>query len=379
MFQVVREIAAEQLEVAGELQRLRDGHAAFFEQQALADAARVRRREARQVVERYLADQANVRVAIGRLLEAGEPGRVARIGLAMWPVWWIRSLFTEGIEAIERALAGEQSMTDLDLAHARLVHGMLAYGRGDHEQAALSLQQAVDIYQKLGDRRGVATATVPLGVISAVQSPNGGEDMLGGAVEDFRALNDPWGLTFALFSLGGALVLHQHHADAVAPLKESVDLARSIHTEVLLSNALINLGWAYLGLQDTPAAEAVLNQALVAAVTLDNRESIARALEALAASAEARSEAARGAMLFGAAESVRRSIGAAVWMTDRTSHDRTRDALRAHLGEPDYLAALQHGATLTVAELLDAAGAGNESLPPPGHRNSTGSDRRNHS
>jgi hypothetical protein len=221
----------------------------------------------------------------------------------------------------------------------------------------------VDLYQKLGDRRGVATATVPLGVISAVRSPNSGENMLADAVADFRALNDPWGLTFALFSLGGALVLHRRHADAVAPLKESVDLARSIHTEVLLSNALINLGWAHLGLQETSAAEVVLKQALLAAVTLDNRESIARALEALAATAEARGEAQHGAVLFGAAEGVRRTIGAAVWMTDRTSHDRTRDRLQAHLGEQAYRAALQYGATLTVAELLNAVGPGGDYRP----------------
>jgi predicted ATPase len=354
MLQIVREFAAEKREMAGELDRLRDSHADFFEQRAIADAAGVRRGEAKKVIEQYLADQANVRVAIAWMLKRKMNGRVARVGLAMWPVWWIRSLFIEGIEAMEHVLADEQSLTEQDRPHAWLVLGLLAFGQGDYDRAAPSLRLAADLYGDLGDRLGSATATVPLGVISAVRSRNDGEDMSERAVADFRALDDRWGLTFALFCLGGTLVLHGRYADAVAPLKESVELARGIQTDVLLSNALINLGWAYLGLRDTAAAGRVLTEALAAGIELDNRESVARALEALAAAAEVRDDTEHGATLFGAAEGVRRSIGVPVWMTDRTSHEQTHDRLRARLGDLTYNAAVARGAALGVAEILEA-------------------------
>jgi tetratricopeptide (TPR) repeat protein len=297
MLEIVREFAAEKLEMAGELDRLRDIHADFFESRAIADAVGVRRGEAKKVIEQYLADQANVRVAIAWMLERQANGRVARVGLAMWPVWWIRSLFIEGIDAMERVLADEQSLTEQDRPHAWLVLGLLAFGQGDYDRAAPSLRLAADLYGALGDRLGSATATVPLGVISAVHSRNDGEEMSERAVADFRALDDRWGLTFALFCLGGALVLHERHAEAVAPLKESVELARAIQTDVLLSNALINLGWAYLGLRDIAAAGRVLTEALAAGIDLDNRESVARALEALAAAAVVRGDTEHGATL----------------------------------------------------------------------------------
>jgi predicted ATPase len=355
MLQIVREFAAEKLETAGELDRLRDSHADFFERRAIADAEGVRRGDAKKVIEQYLADQANVRVAIAWMLERQANGRVARVGLAMWPVWWIRSLFIEGIDAMERVLADEQSLTEQDRPHAWLVLGLLAFGQGDYDRAAPSLRRAADLYRALGDRLGSATATVPLGVISAVRSRNDGEETSERAVADFRALDDRWGLTFALFCLGGALVLHERHADAVAPLKESVELARAIQTDVLLSNALINLGWAYLGLRDIAAAGGVLTEALAAGIELDNRESVARALEALAAAAEVRGNTEHGATLFGAAEGVRRSMGVPVWMTDRTSHEQTHDRLRARLDDLTYNAAVARGAALGVEEILEAA------------------------
>ncbi|MBD0292562.1 MAG: DUF4062 domain-containing protein [Jiangellaceae bacterium] len=354
MLRVVREFAAQQLASTGESERLRDAHAEYYEQLALSDTENVRRGQGKEVAERHLADQDNYRVTVARLFDVGAPARVARLGLALWPVWWIRSLFSEGIEAMQRVLVDEHSITEPDRAHARLVLGLLTFGKGDYDQAAPSLRRAMKLYAGSDDRRGVATAKIPLGVIAAATSDNG-DDLLQSAVDEFRALDDTWWLTFALFSLGGARVLHKRHADAVAPLTQSVMLARTIHTDVLLSNALTNLGQAYLALGNTSAAEEALEEALVAGVMIDNRESVARALEALAAAATARDDAGRGATLFGAAEGVRRSIGAAVWRTDQASHEETGAWLRGRLAGPEYRAAAARGAALSAQQLLEIA------------------------
>jgi hypothetical protein len=60
-------------------------------------------------------------------------------------------------------------------------------------------------------------------------------------------------------------------------------------------------------------------------------------------------------MLFGAAGAIRRSIGAVVWRTDRTSHDQTEEHFRASLGDATYRAAVERGATFTMAEAVDSA------------------------
>ncbi|HJY44906.1 MAG TPA: hypothetical protein VJ301_09785, partial [Propionibacteriaceae bacterium] len=63
------------------------------------------------------------------------------------------------------------------------------------------------------------------------------------------------------------------------------------------------------------------------------------------------------ATLFGAADGVRRSIGAGVWMTDRASHEQTAARLRERLGDAAYAAAIDRGRGLTLDEVLELTSA----------------------
>jgi tetratricopeptide (TPR) repeat protein len=230
--------------------------------------------------------------------------------------------------------------------------GTLAFGQGDYDRAEPALATAMDLYTELDDRRRTATASVPLGVIRAVRDRDEGEQLLVRAAGTFRALDDEWGLAFALLSLGGALLLHDRYDQALAPLQESVQLARAAGADIFLSNALINLGWVQLGRDDLESARRWLRESASQAAARDNRESWARALEALAAVDEAAGRPEQAAVLFGAADGARRSIGAGVWATDRDSHARTATRLRARLGDAGYHTAVEHGRGLTPDEAL---------------------------
>jgi tetratricopeptide (TPR) repeat protein len=258
---------------------------------------------------------------------------------------------------MEQTLLDESALTGQHCADARLVLGVLAFGRGDYERAVPTLERAMELYDQLGDGHGLAKASIPLGVIDAVRYPDRGEDLLERAVEKFRVFDDGWDLAFALFSLGGALLLHDRDAEAVAPLQESVELARAVNADVFLSHALINLGWVHLRLGDIDPARKQLNESLQHAVVLGSRGSIARALEALAALASEAGNPEQGATMLGAAEGIRRSIGAPVFGTDRTSHEQTAKRLRALLGEATYRSAVDRGSLLTVDEVLKLAEA----------------------
>jgi hypothetical protein len=89
----------------------------------------------------------------------------------------------------------------------------------------------------------------------------------------------------------------------------------------------------------------------------DSRESLGRALEALAAVGVSAGDPELAATLFGAADGVRRSIGAGVWMTDRVSHEQTEAQLRTQLGESAYATAIERGRSLTVDQLLELTSA----------------------
>ena len=124
-----------------------------------------------------------------------------------------------------------------------------------------------------------------------------------------------------------------------------------------LSTALVNLGWVQLYLGDPRAAADRLIEVLEHLTARDDPQSRARALEALAAVAAEVGDAERAATLFAAAERARRSVGAAVWATDRVSHERTAERLRDRLDEMTYHAAVERGAALTGTDLLTEASA----------------------
>jgi predicted ATPase len=356
MLQVVRDFALEQLDALGETERLRRAHADYYQGVIIAAEPKLRR-DPRPVIEQYHADLPNIRAAMRWSLEVNEGGRVARMAIAMWPFLWIAGLLSESIEVVQQALVDETALSDAERAHARLGLGMLAFGQGDYERAAPALETAIDLYTQLGDVGHVATAMVPLGVIRAVWDANGGEDLLARAADIFRELDDQWGLAFASLNLGGALLLHHQYADAIPHLEESLVHARAVKAEVFLSNALINLGWVYHWLGDAEAARARLREAVKHAAVPDNRESLGRALEALAAVTVTAGDPELAATLFGAAEGVRHSIGAGIWMTDRVSHEQTEAQLRTQLGDGAYAAATDRGRSLTVDQVLELTSA----------------------
>ena len=357
MLQVVRDFALEQLDASGETERLRRAHADYYQGVIIA-AEPMLRRDPGPVIEQYRADLPNIRAAMRWSLEVKEGGRVARMAIAIWPFLWIAGLLSESVEVVQQALVDESALSDAERAHARLGLGMLAFGQGDYERAAPALETAIDLYTQLGDVGHVATALVPLGVIRAVWDPNGGEDLLAQAADMFRELDDQWGLAFASLNLGGALLLHHRYADAIPHLEECLQHARAVKAEVFLSNALINLGWVHHWLGNVEAARARLREAVKHAAVPDNRESLGRALEALAAVDVNAGDPELAAILFGAADGVRRSIGAGVWMTDRVSHEQTEAQLRTQLGDTAYTAAADSGRNLTVDQVLELISAG---------------------
>jgi predicted ATPase/class 3 adenylate cyclase len=355
MLQTLRDFALERLDAGAAADRIRWAHAEFFYRMVVDNRSAFPDGADPQLVGRHGVDSANIGAAIRWLLDHGQPGRVARMGLALWRVWWSDSLFHEGVRWMEEVLAATP-LSPEDRSRANIVLGMLSFGRGDLDRSATALRSAAELSDELGDPRGVATASTPLGVIVASTDHQAGEALIRRSIATFRELGDRWGLAFALLSLGGTLVLDEQFAAAVPPLEEGADIARAAGAQIFLSNALTNLGWAHLGLDDVEAARSVLRTALTAAVAGNNHESMGRALESLAAAELAAGDPKRAALLFGVADGVRRSIAASVWSADRGSHRRTDEALRTLLRADEYDDVTDVGRSMPLDRALHMAG-----------------------
>ncbi|MGY1701564.1 DUF4062 domain-containing protein [Geodermatophilus sp. SYSU D00766] len=352
LLDTVREFAEERLAASGEADRIRAAHAAFFRAFALTIQPAPPGRPDPSALDRYVVESRNLGAAMRTCLDRGAEDEATELGLALWRFWWVHGLFRPGIGWMEEVLARSSGITDAERASASLVVGMLSFGQGDHDRALPALRTAVELHRALGDRRSAALAAVPLGQLVAAADPAEGEAMLRAAVADLRRLDDRWGLAFALLFLGAALLLRDDPGEAVPVLEESVAVARTVPTEIVLGNALVNLGLAHTARGDLDEAGRVLGDALEQGRALDSRETSARALDGLAAVAVEAGDPERAARLTGAAEGVRRSVGAAVFPTDRTTWAHTRSALADRLGEADSAARIEAEARRPLEDLL---------------------------
>jgi predicted ATPase len=350
MLQLIRQYAAEQLDPVerAELQRR---HADYYEAVSGTLTTAIRN-GGREVLTVHAADEENLRAAMSWALGEHDPGRVVRMASALWPFWWIRSSFADAIDLLRRAQE-QQGMTRHEQLLADLVLGLMAFGHGDEGLAVSCLEKVVSSSE--AQPRELATARIPLGLVLAVQGDDAAIDHLRSAAEEFRALDDQWGLAFALMSLGGGLVLLNRHEEALHALHESVALADALDADVFLSNALTNLGWACLGTGRTAEARAPLLRSLSRALETNNADSLARGLDAIAALALAVGKPREGAMLLGAADATRTSVGSGIWPTDRVSNSGTTTGIRSALSPESYAVARSDGAKLRGPEIVELA------------------------
>jgi predicted ATPase len=350
---VISEYADDRLAAEGERDRLRRLHAGFYRQLVLDASGQLRTGQMRQAVAQHMADEDNIRAALQWFLDARDGDAVAQMARATWPLWFMQSRYTEGLEIMERALAADLILSEDSRADVTLSLGMMLFECGDYARATSVLQPALDRYVTRGDAHGAATASVPLGAMAALRHSGDGERMLRQSVDSLRRLDDLWELGFALLAFGTTLVILHRDDEAVAPLEEGAQIARAGDEGVMLSNALIGLAWARIGQHNLDAASGPLGEALQLAVGYGSLETVARALDTFAAMAEQSGGASQAATLFGAATGIRRSVGADVWAIDVWSHADTAERLQGRLGEQTFQQFTNQGAALALDDVLD--------------------------
>ncbi len=357
MLRAIREYADDRLAEAGERDQLRQRHASYYRQLVIDASRKLRAGQMRPAIAQYIADEGNIRAALQWFVDTHDGDSTAQMALATWPLWFMQGRYTEALETMERALEADLVLTDDSRADLMLSLGMMAFEGGDYDRATSVLRPALERSVQRDDAHGAATASVALGVMTAVEHSGDGESMLRQSIDSLRRLDDQWGLGFALLALGHTLVIVHRENDAIAPLEEGARIARGGDESMMLSNALISLGWAHMGQHDVEGTPGPLAEALELAIELANRETVARAFDAFAALAEQTGDASKGAVLFGAAAGMRRSLGADVWAIDSTSHADTAERLQADLGDQTYQQLFDQGTTLALDDVLGITAA----------------------
>ena len=273
MLGTIKEYAADRLTEAGESGLARQAHLGYFTDLAEAAEPHLFRAEQLAWLARLEADHDNISAAMRDAIAAGEAQAAMRLAAAAGWYWWLSGRRSEGFELLVAAtrIPGEATDEVRAMVYA-LVVNFVASGRGDGHEAAEWIHQAYRFSQRSqqgnpllglvaplermlqapGDFLSVwepvldnedpwvrALARLQLGKARIVLGQGGqdGEADLELALEDFEALGERFGISFALSELAERLANRGDFAGACEHYEQAV----AVVTEVGATEDVIRL------------------------------------------------------------------------------------------------------------------------------------------
>ena len=247
ILETVREFAAERLTESGEEEATRDAHAAFF--RVLVEQARAGMEGPEEAAwhARLTVEHANVRVALGWLLERGEAETALAMATGVRRFWEFRYHYAEGISWLERALAAAGPTPTRVRAWGLRSLGNLVFVNGDARRSIALYEEALAIFRAEGDDEGVnialsslAIGRTTLGELTAARAA--AEEGL--AVS--RRIGNERGEAYALRGIGFAASVAGDLPAAVAAYEAALAIFRRLGEQWAGLNTLTELGWVAL-------------------------------------------------------------------------------------------------------------------------------------
>ncbi len=298
-----------------------------------------------------------------------------RMTAALWRYWLIHGYFGEGLEYLAKMLSSTESPAAaaeagtgagtgespvpgyertgvpvqgavMALARAKSLLGMghMTFVRGDYEKAHLLLEQSLALYRELAYKPGIAQT---LGNLSLVAREEGhledAQTYMEQALLILQETGNRWGIANALRELGVVELYQGHNAHATTLFEQSLELLRELGQKWGMAYALVSLGVVMQLEGDSSKAESLLSESLLIGSELGDQHIIAQCLEGLASAAASKGDTTHAAQLWGAAQALRESVGAALSDFDRANHERDIEAARTQVVPGAWEAAWTEG------------------------------------
>jgi predicted ATPase/class 3 adenylate cyclase/DNA-binding CsgD family transcriptional regulator len=179
------------------------------------------------------------------------------------------------------------------------------------------------------------------------------------AEESLVLLQEAGSKEFLAYVLGLLAQMHLLQGEQILArelAEESVATLKEVGSRFFLAQSLVYLARVVFFQSDDVAARALYEESLTVAGEIGARQLIASGLEGLADVVAAQRMPAWAALLWGAAEALRDTIGTPLPPVYRADYERSVSAARAQLGEKAFAAAWAEGRTMTPDQALAARG-----------------------
>jgi DNA-binding CsgD family transcriptional regulator/tetratricopeptide (TPR) repeat protein len=357
--ETIRQYAAERLAADG-AEAARRRHAAYFVSLAtsLSEQTGTMLRGGGQPdwLERLTADHDNLRAALRWCIDRDEAESALRLCNELARFWWIRGDLQEGLGWLERALALQGPSPDTVRAAALNGAGGLLRLRGEYARAAEFQSEALVLWQRVGDRAGIAATFQGLGSNAKdrgafAEAERCCEQALGLS----REMGDDWGVANVLTNLGVAMRRQGHYDRAEELTRETLAIVRARRHVEGIAITIGEMAQIARARGDHERAAALCAESLPVFQAQGLRLHLAVGLAVAAWVAGARGEHPRAGRLFGAADALRQAIGAPVPPTESTDLTQAVTRTRMALGAPRFATAFADGQALTPDDAVQVA------------------------
>jgi predicted ATPase/transcriptional regulator with XRE-family HTH domain/Tfp pilus assembly protein PilF len=206
-----------------------------------------------------------------------------RIAAALRVFWYARGQIGEGRGWLERGLRIDARLNPSVRAEALDVAAALAHNQGDYAVAGVELEESIELWRELGDRRGLMLSLNTLGIVAKDLGEHArATAFLEEALSLAQALRDRSREATTLLNLAAVASDTEHNERAKRLLENCLAIKRELGDEGGVATALHNLGDVAMHTGAYDRAEVLFEESLALSRRQSARDRIAHSLHGLA-------------------------------------------------------------------------------------------------
>jgi len=351
MLETLREYALERLVNSGEAETIRRQHCTYYLELAEIATPKLVSSEWRTWQRRLEAELGNLQTALEWTLSAGEVELALRLGTALIGTWWGLATVLRGW--YQRAQEWARSSADtLSLgAKAQLLRhlGRYAFWHAEYATAGTYIEQALALFQGLGDAPGIAKTMEYLADVARDTDDFArAEQLYGECLARYEQLGDAAQVALIYHAYGELALLQEAYDRAYIHAEESLRRFRPLDAKWGEALVTTNLGYIELHRGNIAQALASMRESLVNWRDLGSVWGISMALAGIAVVAltcavqaplDHRASLARmwqAVRFFGLVDAVRMKSNAPLFRAHRQEIERAIAVARGYLSESAF-------------------------------------------
>jgi predicted ATPase len=299
MLATIREFAAEQLWIRGEILDVDRKHARYFSDMARRAAQELRGPDAGQWLESLEAELDNIRAALTSSIKTREYEQALQLSSELYRFWLAHGRATEGRRWLDELIANSESAPEELRGSALMRSGDMALWQGDYDRAAELSARAAPLLRGPGLTPKLCSALTTNGwALGALGDHERARPVLEEALELARAEELDTEVASVLNSLAA---LHKQHGDydeALELNEECLEVIERVGDPLNVAIVLGNVGESALGVGAHDRATEVLERSLALARELGDTRQAEWSLAHLALASLLKGDAERGEALF---------------------------------------------------------------------------------